>query len=249
LEYGAVDFIAKPGGVISPGINKIGTELLNKVRLASTVPTSNLKLLSTQKAQYFKHSNQNTHKLVLIGASTGGPRAVTQILRALPADFPAAILLIQHMPKYFIGSFAHRLNEQCELEVKQAEDKDFIKPGRVLVAPSGFIMNITKYSNSLAKVHLSEDNLQKISPSIDLCFSSAAQAFESQVLGVILTGMGKDGTLGCLEIKRHGGKTIAEDESTCIVFGMPAAAIAAHAIDTIIPLDQIARTILAQVSK
>jgi two-component system chemotaxis response regulator CheB len=199
-----------------------------------------------------QHNKNNMNKIVLIGASTGGPSAVTQILRALPADLPAAILLIQHMPQYFIPSFAQRLNDHCELDVKEAEDKDSILPGRVLVAPGGFIMEVVShhYSKDLtAKIHLRPHTHQSISPSIDLSFSSAAKAFGSDVLGIILTGMGKDGAKGCLEIKQNGGKTIAEDESTCIIFGMSAAAIAARAIDSIIPLDQIAKAILTEVSK
>lgn len=252
LEYGAIDFIAKPEGVISPGIHKINKELLNKIRLASKVPVENLKILSAQKANSLKQEpRKGTPKIVLLGASTGGPRAVMQILRELPANFPAAIIVIQHMPKYFIPSFVQRLNEQCDLDVKEAEDEDSIIPGRVLVAPGGYLMEVVKANESknfTAKISLVETSLQHLSPSIDAVFSSAAQTFGTHTLGIILTGMGKDGTKGCVEIKQCGGTTIAEDESSCIVFGMPAAAIAAQAIDSVLPLDQIAKAILTEVS-
>lgn len=252
LEYGAFDFIAKPSGAISMDIDKIQEELLDKIHFAVSVPVSKLKFLSLKKAKKLKQQYQSTlNKVVVIGASTGGPRAITQILNELPGNLPAAILIIQHMPKSFITSFAQRLNQQSELVVKEAEEGDLILAGKALLAPHGFDMKVISgiRADGLAQIKLEENLTCAASPSIDATFISAARVFGRNMLGVLLTGMGKDGVKGCLKIKEQGGKTIAEHEASCIVYGMPASAIAANAIDYILPLDQIPNAIITEVGQ
>lgn len=251
LEYGAIDFIAKPGGVISPNITDIKEELLNKIRLASKITVSKLKLLSLSKAKKLKQQGHHPlQKLILIGASTGGPSAIVQILNVLPSNLPMAILIIQHMPKNFISSFSQRLDQQCRLKVKEAEHGDVIQSGQVLMAPYGFDMLLDKKfteEGMIANIILKKNNSSSASPLINPTFSSAATIFKENTIGILLTGMGKDGVKGCQTIKEMGGKVIVEDESTCIVNGMPAAAISAKVVDKVLPLHQIPQAILTEV--
>lgn len=248
LEYGAVAFVAKPSGVISLDIEKVREELLAKIRLAHEAPLDSLRLLWLKNPNQVNALRPSFNKLIAIGASTGGPGAVAHILSALPGDLKACILIVQHMPQHFIHSFAERLNNQSALLVKEAGDKEPLEGSKVLIAPSGFMMTV-KSQGKQALIHLEKDAILKhrISPSIDATFLSVAEVYREHSVGIILTGMGKDGTEGCRRIKQCRGKTIAQDKSSCIVFGMPSAAIAAGAVDEIIPLAQIPQAILDEV--
>lgn len=248
LEYGAIDVVIKPSSPISKEIDQLKNELLQKIRLAATASPIRLPLLpSYKKKEIHKSIITSTNKVIAIGASTGGPMALSLILSNMPEDLNAGILVIQHMPKFFIKAFAERLNQNCKLYVKEAEDGEFILSDKVLVAPAGFEMMIKRkqgVNDEMIELKKEERRLHHLSPSIDKTFSSVANVFGQNAIGVILTGMGKDGTEGCRKIKEHGGITFAEDESTCVVYGMPASAISAGVIDQVVTLDKIPHALL-----
>ncbi|MEW6325696.1 MAG: CheB methylesterase domain-containing protein, partial [Nitrospirota bacterium] len=178
-------------------------------------------------------------RLVVIGASTGGPPAVQAILRELPPTFPAPMIVVQHMPPVFTAHFAERLNSQCPLTVKEAEDGEAIEPGRILVVPGDRHLTVRR-SGANARVLLSPRQPDdRYVPSIDRTMAAAAELFTTGVLGIVLTGMGDDGKEGMLAIKRRGGRTMAESEETAAIFGMPKEAMLAGAVDQMLPLPAI----------
>ncbi len=238
LSYGAVDYIQKPSGTISLDIDKIKDEIINKVKLAATAKVRKLELRERPKPRIdFYLENE---KVVVIGASTGGPQALVEVLSSLPRNIPASILLVQHMPKQFTKSFAERLNSLSEIEVKEAENEDEIIEGRALLAPGDYHMLVNS-----SKVILDDGpKINSVRPAVDPTMISAAQSYGKNVVGVILTGMGNDGAYGIKIIKEKGGVTIAQDESTSVVFGMPKAAIATGCIDKVLPLHEIANEII-----
>lgn len=237
LEYGAVDYIAKPSGDISLDIEKVREELLAKIKTAAKaklVKHESIPLMQIPRRQKIKE------KVILIGASTGGPPAIEKILSSLPEVVPP-ILIVQHMPPSFTKSFAERLNSICSFEVKEAEEGDPLKVGCALLAPGGYHMTVGRDN----KVHLDESPpIHGVRPAVDPMMKTAAEVFRSKAVGVLLTGMGRDGALGMKEIKMYGGHTIAQDEASCTVFGMPKAAIDEGCVDEILPLSSIPRAIL-----
>jgi two-component system, chemotaxis family, protein-glutamate methylesterase/glutaminase len=183
------------------------------------------------------------HSIVAIGASTGGTEALTEVLTAMPPDAPG-IVIVQHMPEVFTAAFARRLNDMCRIEVKEGADGDRIPRGRAIIAPGNRHLSIIRRNGDL-QIDLSDGPLvSRHRPSVDVLFRSVASAAGANALGVILTGMGNDGASGMLEMKRAGADTIAQDENTCVVFGMPKEAISAGAIDAIAPLNRIPDMIL-----
>lgn len=244
LEYGAVDFMLKPSGVISLDIAKVKHELLAKIKTAAKVNVKNLHLHLLPANKRLKVSpSLSLDKLVIIGASTGGPKAISEVLPRLPGDLPAGILLVQHMPGDFTKDFAKRLDFESELYVKEAEDSEAIEPGKVLVAPGDFHM-VVKHGKERNFVSLNQDpEMHNIRPSISVTMLSAAPIYCEKTIGVILTGMGSDGVEGMALIKHFGGKTIAEDQSTAIVYGMPKAAVDKGVVDKVVPIFEIAAEI------
>jgi two-component system chemotaxis response regulator CheB len=187
---------------------------------------------------------ETTEKVVAMGASTGGTEALREVLEALPPDSPG-IVIVQHMPEMFTKAFANRLDTLCEISVKEAEQNDTVLRGRALIAPGNHHM-LLKRSGARYYVDIKEGPLVcRHRPSVDVLFRSAARYAGQNALGVILTGMGDDGANGMLEMKQAGAATIAQDEATCVVFGMPNEAIKRNAADRILPLQSIARAILA----
>jgi two-component system chemotaxis response regulator CheB len=177
--------------------------------------------------------------MVAIGSSTGGPAALQIILTRLPSDFAAAIVVSQHMPRGFTGPLAERLDRMSPLRIKEAEEGEIIGKGTVYICPGGSHAGIKKRGDR-AQISLRESRLSdRYVPSVDHMMSSVAELYGSSSLGVILTGMGNDGKQGMLEIKRHGGYTIAESEDTAVVFGMPGEAIKSGSVATILPLQEI----------
>ncbi|MDA2913210.1 chemotaxis response regulator protein-glutamate methylesterase [Acidobacteriia bacterium AH_259_A11_L15] len=248
LEHGAVDFIAKPSGVISYDIEKLSSEIIAKVKVAADVNVHKLDLcLPKEMHRREWPKSVERKKLVVIGASTGGPRAVALVLSALPRDILAAIIVIQHMSPGFVPTFVDRLQWGCSPEISLAQEGEVIKPGRVLVVPGGCHTSILQ--NGVArKIHLSTTSSpHAIFPSVDHAMESAARAYGEDTLGVLLTGTGSDGARGMKALKDAGGSTIAEDQSTCVAFGMPKAAIDMGCVDEIVPLQQIANTILKMI--
>jgi two-component system chemotaxis response regulator CheB len=187
---------------------------------------------------------ETTEKVVVIGSSTGGTEALKALLEQLPADTPG-IVIVQHMPELFTKAFANRLNGLCAITVKEAEPNDTVIRGRALIAPGNHHL-LLKRSGARYFVDIKDGPLVcRHRPSVDVLFRSAARYAGQNAVGVILTGMGDDGSRGMLEMKQAGAKTIAQDESTCVVFGMPKEAIKLGAVDKILPLQNIAGAILA----
>ncbi|HOJ69059.1 MAG TPA: chemotaxis protein CheB, partial [Candidatus Hydrogenedentes bacterium] len=186
---------------------------------------------------------RTTHKVIAIGASTGGTEALTALLRVLPADAPG-IVIVQHMPEHFTRSFADRLNQLCAIEVKEAANDDTVMPGRALIAPGNYHM-LLRRSGARYYVEVKSGPLvSRHRPSVDVLFKSTAQTAGRNAVGVILTGMGRDGAEGMKLMHDTGAKTIAQDEASCVVFGMPKEAIALGGVDFVLPLDQIPQKML-----
>lgn len=248
LEHGAVDFIPKPSGVISYDIEELSNEIIGKVKLAADVNVHKLALHLPKEPYQRPWSKPLRRKdIVVIGASTGGPKAVANVLSHLPRDISTAILVVQHMSPEFVPSFVDRLQWGCSLNISTARKGEVIGAGQALVAPGGYHTMIVPNGDT-RKIRLS----RKVSPntampSIDYAMESAAKAYGQSTLGVLLTGLGSDGARGLEAIKEAGGNTIAEDQSTCVVFGMPKAAIELGCVDEVVPLPQIAQTILRMI--
>jgi two-component system, chemotaxis family, protein-glutamate methylesterase/glutaminase len=243
LELGAFDFVAKAGGPIS-NINAIKNELLQKIRAAAY---ANIKLTPkpvsaiTQPVTKVGRSLASTgERVVAIGTSTGGPRALQEIITKIPGKFPAGILIVQHMPPGFTKSLADRLNSLSAIEVKEAEDGDIVRPGLALIAPGDYHMRVERGTNHRVHVRLTQDAaVNGHRPAVDPMMESVAEVYRRNVIGVLLTGMGHDGARGLKLIKEQGGFTIAEDQSTAVVFGMPRSAIELGAADKIVPLPMV----------
>jgi two-component system chemotaxis response regulator CheB len=189
-----------------------------------------------------------TYKLLAIGTSTGGPVALQKILTQLPKDFPLPIIMIQHMPATFTNAFASRLDSLCKINVKEASDGDVLKAGCAYLAPGGRQMLITGTENA-AKIKIIDDNSAKITfkPCVDVSFGSAAKVFSANVLGIILTGMGADGREGSRMLKTRGATIWAQDEQTCVVYGMPQAVTVAGISQLSLPLETISSAILKEI--
>jgi two-component system chemotaxis response regulator CheB len=255
LELGAVDFVAKPKLDITRGMEEYAIEITDKIRAASLAqvhkvsiePQINEKytadaILPSTKGRYF-----STEKLIVIGASTGGTEAIKEVLTKLPADAPG-VLVTQHMPEHFTKSFADRLNSLCKISVKEAEHNERILPGHAYIAPGNWHLLI-KRSGARYMVALNQGSLvNRHRPSVDVLFRSAANVAGANALGIILTGMGKDGVQGMLEMKQAGAYTIAQNEASCVVFGMPKEAIAAGGVCEVLALQEITRRTMEYLS-
>ncbi len=246
LDLGAVDVIDKSSAHTAMDILGIAGELTSKVRAVAGVDTDKIvkKLAPVHPArpqvflpQAYVPVKADTEemKVVAIGASTGGPPALQEILSNLPEGLNAAFLVVQHMPIGFTASLAERLNSLSRLEVSEAFDGDLVRPGKCLIAPSG--LHMTLHVEEELCVHLSKFPVDRIHrPSVDVMMESAAKVMRGRVIGVILTGMGNDGAMGIKAIHDAGGKTIAQDEESCIVYGMPKVAVSLGGVDRIVPL-------------
>ncbi len=238
LELGAVDFITKPVSKPSKDLWQIQDELIQKVRAAAQVrPELIKKLPSSTGVESAFFSEEFTTGIVAIGASTGGPRALHYILANLPADFPWGIIIAQHMPREFVSGFASRLNSLSPLTVKVAEGGEEILPGRVLVAPPGLQTGVVKRGNKAIIKLEKSDALYR--PSVDYLFSSVADTYKDQSIGALLTGMGADGAYGLKIMREAGSITIAEAEETCVIYGMPRAAVEIGAVIYKLPFTEI----------
>ena len=254
LELGAVDFIAKPTRRASIELQRIEKNLIRKIRgikdIRLDVLSRNLELLESEEivATPEVRSKQHAIDVVAIGSSTGGPAALQIILTRLPADFQAAILISQHMPKGFTGPLAERLDKLSQLKIKEAEEGDLITKGTVYVCPGGVHLGISREKQMLV-IALKEGKLtDKYTPSVDYMMASTSEHYGANSMGVILTGMGNDGRNGMLEIKTKGGYTIAEAESSAVVFGMPSEAIKNGAVETVLPVSEIPSAIIRVVN-
>ena len=254
LELGAVDFIAKPTRRASVELQTIEKDLIRKIKgikdIRLDMLSKNLELLESEELVETPvvKRKQLTIDVVAIGSSTGGPAALQIILTRLPSDFQAAILISQHMPKGFTGPLAERLDRLSQLKIKEAEDGDQISKGTVYICPGGEHLGISQKKQKLV-ISLKEGKLtDKYTPSVDYMMTSTAEHYGTNSMGVILTGMGNDGKNGMLEIKTKGGYTIAEAESSAVVFGMPAEAIKNGAVETVLPISEIPSAIIRVVN-
>lgn len=256
LELGAVDFFLKPSLASPAGENGSGTgadsqDLLSKIKVAASI--SKDKLRPGLKAGARNNGSKDPAKsgvrtktpemakVLVIGSSTGGPRALADLIPALPSDLPTGILIVQHMPEGFTRTFAQRLDQTSNLEVKEAEAGDILRAGRALLAPGGYHMKVTDSGKIELDLGPQECGVR---PCVNVTIESVVQVYGSSTLGVVLTGMGADGMRGSALIKAAGGQVAVEDESTCAVYGMPKAVVDAGHADKVVPLPMMAQEIV-----
>ncbi|WP_275445645.1 MULTISPECIES: chemotaxis response regulator protein-glutamate methylesterase [unclassified Halomonas] len=243
LELGAVDFVAKPQLGIRSGMLDYSNMIADKLRAAARSRPRSARREGTPPPPAIKAPLISSEKLIIIGASTGGTEAIRNVLEPLPANSPA-ILITQHMPGGFTRSFAERLNRLCRITVKEAEDGERVLPGHAYIAPGDAHLKLARSgANYIAQL----DNgppVNRHRPSVDVLFNSAAQQAGRNAIGVILTGMGKDGAAGLLAMRQAGSPTLAQSEATCVVYGMPREAVALGGAAEIVDLDQMAGQIM-----
>ncbi|MFI5232203.1 MAG: chemotaxis response regulator protein-glutamate methylesterase [Gemmatimonadales bacterium] len=238
LSLGAVDVIAKPGAAYS--VPEVGRDLVRAIRAAAVARIVKRGSMDTAAATPpVPLGLKTTHTVLAIGASTGGTKAIEAVLTRMPADSPAT-LVVQHMPPGFTRSFAERLNKMCAMEVREAADNDPVAPGTVLIAPGNYHMLMHRSGAYMSVRVKTGPQVHHQRPAVDVLFQSVAQQAGRNAVGVVLTGMGADGARGLLQMREAGAHTIAEDESTCIVFGMPKEAIELGAAAEVVPLPMVA---------
>jgi two-component system chemotaxis response regulator CheB len=235
LSIGAVDFVLKPSGSLSLDMDKVKVQLIQKVRIAAIADATKTRPINLpSKSQHY----HKTGGVVVIGASTGGPTALEALLPTFPSDFPAPIIVAQHLPKEFATSFANRLNKRCQLRVMCIEQNMQLTAGTVYIAPGNTDTTVS-YHKGLAVFHVQKDIRSLETPSINRVMESAATVYRDQTIGVILTGMGQDGADGMARIKQVGGSTIVQDRSTSAVFGMGGEVVLRGLADMVVPLENI----------
>ncbi|KFL44355.1 chemotaxis protein CheY [Lysinibacillus sp. BF-4] len=261
MEHGAFDFVAKPSGTISLDLHKIKEQLVKTVEEALKVPKSKFNssvkvtrsvqpghVIDTPKRAQPKRPNFSSasKKIVLIGTSTGGPRALQHVITKLPKNMKAPVVIVQHMPAGFTKSLAERLNQLSEITVKEAEHGDILQNGHAYVAPGGYHLRINKVGTAYA---IGLDNKTPARsghrPAVDVMYEEMSQYKELDKIAVIMTGMGADGSKGLIELKKTGNTiAIAESAETCIVYGMPKAAVETQLVDEVVFVEDIAQTIM-----
>ncbi|WP_102262207.1 protein-glutamate methylesterase/protein-glutamine glutaminase [Mesobacillus jeotgali] len=263
IQAGAVDFVAKPSGSISIDLHKIKTELIKKVLSASKANLTKINFLEDSKSVGKKQNSsidselkvagrvttrgftRESKKIVCIGTSTGGPRALQQVITSLPKDIDVPVLVVQHMPPGFTKSLANRLDSLSQIKVKEAEDGELLQKGTAYIAPGGFHLEIKSLGATLAVSLSLSPPRNGHRPSVDVMFESISTIKNYSKIAVIMTGMGSDGSKGLVEMKKNGiVKAIAESQDTSIVFGMPKAAIATNMVDEVANVENIAQSIM-----
>jgi two-component system chemotaxis response regulator CheB len=250
LELGAIDFVTKPRLGVRDGLLSYTELITGKIRTAASArllparPAAGARTGGdTPQESLLRSPLLSTEKLIIIGASTGGTEAIREVLQPLPPDSPA-VMIAQHMPAGFTRSFAQRLDGLCRITVKEAEHGERVLPGYAYIAPGGFHLSLAR-SGANYVAHLDQEPpVNRHRPSIDVLFDSAAKHAGKNAIGIILTGMGKDGAEGLLRMRRAGAHTLAQDEASCVVFGMPREAIALGAVDDVSPLGEVSRRVL-----
>jgi two-component system, chemotaxis family, protein-glutamate methylesterase/glutaminase len=243
LQCGAVEVLAKPGGPYSVG--ELKQDLPQKVRAAAAARLgARTQPAVTAPATLVAFSGASSSTVIAIGASTGGTEAIREVLTGLPANMPG-IVIVQHIPPVFSLAFAKRLNDLCKLRVKEAADGDRVTAGLALVAPGNFHMRLRRAGAEYRVEIRDGPRVCYQRPSVDVLFESVAEAAKGDAIGALLTGMGADGAQGLLKMKRAGARTIAQDEASCVVFGMPREAIRMGAVDRVLPLEKVAAELVA----
>ncbi len=259
LDLGAVDFVLKPSTSLSGGINTVAQELTEKVKSASRIvfpppaaatasavlpAAALLSAPGMTRARPAAFEGGTEIELVAIGTSTGGPVALKTVLSALPGDLPVGIVVVQHMPPVFTKAFAERLDGCCEVSVKEAENGDAIVPGRVLLAPGNWHMTVSKFGSAPRVALNQEENVNGHRPSVDVLMHSVAMEYGARAVGVIMTGMGRDGADGLKELHRRGGRVIAQDKNSSVIYGMNREVVQNGSADEVVPVEAIARKIV-----
>lgn len=254
LELGAVDFVTKPKLSIQSGMLEYAEMITEKIRIASkarirkrnhAVAGESVKAVSAsgEPLPLIRNPLTSSEKLIIIGASTGGTEAIKEFLMQMPSDCPG-ILIAQHMPEGFTRAFARRLDTLCKISVKEAEGGERILPGHAFIAPGhSHLLLARSGANYITQLNQGEP-VNRHRPSVDVLFNSAAACAGKNAVGVILTGMGRDGSLGMLEMRKAGAHNFAQDEASCVVFGMPREAIAVGAANEVGPLDKLPGMVL-----
>ncbi len=254
LDLGAVDYVSKPSGSVSVDIGKQKDEIIDKIkgaaiaklprRTPARVKVKKDLVLPEAKKRFAHPAGESviSQKIVAIGVSTGGPKTLMDIVPKLPQDIKAGVLIAQHMPGGFTTTFAKRMNDFSRIDVMEASESDIIETGKGYLAPGQYHMTVAKRGLAEgAVIRLSEEPVNALyRPSVDVLFNSVVKLYGSNTIGVLLTGMGSDGVDGMEKIKKAGGITIAEDESSCIIYGMPKGAIERGVVDYILPATKIA---------
>ncbi len=250
LQMGAFDFVAKPEDVLAEGMSEIATELIAKIKAAVNgpfhprPPAPGIIAPPPKRQAPFAPAS----KIIAVGISTGGPNSLEYMIGHLPSEFPAGVLIVQHMPAGFTETFARRLNECSALEVKEAQSGDLIAAGRVLVCPGDRHMRVRRLPLGDIVVLSDEVKVNGHRPSVDVLFNSVAQEFGADAIGLLMTGMGEDGAEGLGALKAAGALTIAQDEASSVVFGMPRAAIERGYAARVVPLEALANTLIVHCS-
>ncbi len=256
FDLGAVDFIPKNLSDLSVNIVKIREILIDKIKHIARAgiirkrirPTTAPRTIEIPKSMPVRTTGERRVGIVSIGTSTGGPKALQEIIPKLPKDFPTPIVIAQHMPPNFTGPFAERLNQLSQITVKEAEEGEPLKPGVALIAPGRGHMRVSRPRGILTVVTISENKEEFIyRPSVDALMFSVSEFFPGRALGVILTGMGNDGCKGLIEVKKTGGRIFAQNEDTCVVYGMPKAVVDAGIADKILAIEEMAGEIINSV--
>jgi two-component system, chemotaxis family, protein-glutamate methylesterase/glutaminase len=242
LELGAVDFVTKPKLDVATGTIALADELIAKVVAAASARPRTSRPVTPRLPSAGGGFNA-THKVLAIGASTGGCEAVASVLAALPPDSPGGVVVI-HMPEGFTRSYAARLDKNCAVRVSEAKDGDRIVPGHVLIAPGNFHLSVVRSGAFNSVKVTSGPAVNRHRPSVDVLFESCAKQLGPNAVGAILTGMGDDGARGLLAMRRAGAHTVAQDEATCVVYGMPKEAVAVGGVEEVLPLDRIPHQLL-----
>jgi two-component system chemotaxis response regulator CheB len=254
LEYGAVEVISKPTLNTKKALEESTIRLCDSIKAAfhaqverkrpSSIKTNtNLQSKTTTSLIPKRNVLETTDKVVAIGASTGGVQAIQHILQQLPIDCPG-VVIVQHMPELFTKQFAVRLDRECDVSVKEAENGDSILKGHVLIAPGNLHLTVVRSGAKYVVRLIDKPLVNRHRPSVDVLFESVAESVGKNAIGIILTGMGGDGAKGILQMKTAGAYTIAQDENSCVVYGMPKEAVKLNAINKILPLDNIANEIV-----
>ena len=245
LDAGAVDFVTKPSANMSSGLSSMMTELCTKIKIASSANVSHWKQKKVLMSPAVRPDMlmETTHKVIAIGASTGGIEAIRQVITQFPPSTPG-VAIVQHMPPGFTRLFADRMNNLCMMEVKEAQDGDRITPGRILIAPGDKHLKVIR-SGSMYYAECKPGQLVcGHCPSVEVLMQSVARSAGQNAIGVMLTGMGSDGADGMKAIRDAGGHTFAQDESSCVVFGMPKAAYLRGGVEHLVPVGNIAHSVL-----
>lgn len=252
LDAGAVDFVSKPSTDLARGLTGMIVELCTKIKIASTANVAHWKgkrerLPFHKKIQESKALSESTDKVIAIGASTGGTEAIRTVLSTLPATTPG-VVIVQHMPAGFTKIFAERLNVSCAMQVKEAESGDRIMPGRVLVAPGEKQMKVLRSGGIYQVDCQTGEKVNGHCPSVEVLFESVAKNVGANAVGVMLTGMGADGADAMLSLRHSGARTLAQDEKSCVVFGMPNEAYKRGGAERLLPLTDIAGEVITLLS-